>query len=122
MPKQKRKRHNNNGSSSSSKRRCFYLVQGEDVLESGTKRKVQDLEDSYRKLGMDVSVCDEEQYASWKRRCTLHKQNKAYEEAAKIDMEKERLQKLRMDFLDPAKRRVIIANSYEKLFREKKYI
>ena len=120
MSKKKRKRNTSNGSSS--KRKCFYLLQDEQVLESGTKRKVQDLEKSYRQLGMNVTVCDDHQYASWKRRCVLHRQNKAYEEALKIDMEKERLQKLQMDFSDRRKRCNIIANSYEKLFREKKYI
>ena len=120
MEKKKRKR--NNGSSSNSKRQRFYLVQDEVVLESGTKRTVEDLEATYRQLGMNVVVYNEQQHESWKRRRTVDRQNTEYEEAAALDMEKQRLQQLQIAFLDPAKRRDIIAKSYEKLFREKKYI
>ena len=122
MGKKKRKRRKSEACSSSSKRPCYYLLQGQELLEQGTKRKMQDLEQSYKQLGMDVAVVDEQQYGAWKRRCTLKRQDEEYEQAKAADLEKQRLRQLQEDFRDPAKRREIIANSYELLFREKKYI
>ena len=130
MAKKKRRKRNreyqDNGSSSTPKRRCFYLVQGEEVLEKGTKRRVKDLESQYKQLGMPVTVVDEQEYGNWKRRCIRKKQDEEYEEAkardAEKQAEKERFEKIHRAFADPVKRRQIIANSYEKLFREKKYI
>lgn len=119
MPK-KRKRNASGGSSS--KRQCFYLVQDEQVLESGTKRKVEDLEESYRRLGMNVKVFDEQQYGSWKRRCITSKQDEEYREALRRDAEKQaekqRLEQLQRDFSDREKRCEIIRKSYERLFQK----
>ena len=123
MGKKKRKRRKSDAcSSSSSKRPCYYLLQGQELLEQGTKRKMQDLEQSYKQLGMEVSVVDEQQYEAWKRRCTLKRQDEEYEQAKAADLEKQRLRQLQEHFRDPAKRREIIAKSYDLLFREKKYI
>ena len=120
MPKKKRKRNASSGSSS--KRQCFYLVQDEQVLESGTKRKVEDLEASYRQLGMNVAVMDEQQYGSWKRHCITSKQDEEYREALRRDAEKQaekqRLEQLQRDFSDREKRCEIIRKSYERLFQK----
>ena len=126
MAKKKRRKRNreyqDNGSSSTPKRRRFYLVQGEEVLEKGTKRRVEDLESKYKQLGMSVRVVDEQEYGNWKRRCIRKKQDEEYEEAKARDTEKqtekERLEKIHRAFADPVKRREMIAKSYELLFQK----
>ena len=119
MPK-KRKRNASGGSSS--KRPCFYLVQDEKFLESGTKRQMQDLEESYGSYGMNVAVLNEQQYQTWKDRCITSKQDEEYREALRRDAEKEaekqRYEQLQRDFSDRKKRCEIISKSYEELFRK----
>ena len=87
------------------------------MLEQGTKRKMQDLEQSYKQLGMDVAVVDEQQYV-WK---SLHPEapDQEHEQAKAADLQRSSSSRR---ISRSAKPREIIAKSYDLLFREKVYI
>ena len=121
MAKKRKKRSmSGSGSSSSSSSnyrptKKYHLVQENDLLESGSKRKIQNLFGEYNKLGMEkLNIVDDNEYQMIKRRKLITKQNIEYEKAKEQDREKEKLIQMKEDFKDPIKRREIIYNSYQK--------
>ena len=68
----------------------FLLGAGREVLESGTKRQMQDLEESYGSYGMNVAVLNEQQYQTWKDRCITSKQDEEYRRRLDETLKKKR--------------------------------
>tara|TARA_B110000008_G_scaffold234763_1_gene239254 strand:+ start:759 stop:1151 length:393 start_codon:yes stop_codon:yes gene_type:complete len=122
--KRKKRSRSSSGSSSSSSSsssfnnrptKKYHLIQENDILESGSKRKLQNLLGEYNKLGMEkLNIVDDNEYQMIKRRKLITKQNIDYEKAKEKDKEKEKLMQMKEDFKDPIKRREIIYNSYQK--------
>lgn len=113
------------------KRNKFYLLDRQDeVLESGSKRKLNCMKGEYSHFMSALKIVDEPTFQNIKRRKLLQEQREEYEIASLIDSEASEEQtkqdneallyeKLRQDFKDPVKRREILYDSYRKLLYSK---
>jgi DNA repair ATPase RecN len=114
------KRKKTNPNSGTKKRVKFYLLSKEkEVLETGSKRKIDDMFCEYKNFMSELSIVDEDTYHTIKRRKLMTHQSTEYETARLKDLETDKLKQLKEDFKDPEKRRKIIYDSYVKLLESK---
>lgn len=116
------KRKSVNTEKTPTKRTKFYLINDDDdqeVLESGTKRKMDNMLQQYKEFIPKLAIMDEITYRHMKRQKLMSDQSTEYEIAKKEDMETERLKQLKEDFKDREKRSKILHDSYQKLLQSK---
>lgn len=116
------KRKSGNTEKIPTKRSKFYLINDDDnqeVLESGSKRKMDNMLQQYKEFIPNLTIMDETTYRQLKRQKLMSEQSTEYEIAKKEDMETERLKQLKEDFKDREKRSKILYDSYQKLLQSK---